>query len=542
MTTIPAPGRVEAVDAPSSSPPCSPSWLAPAASASSMSSDNVEFVKNFAGPPTRPAPACTDGFFYITTERDLTIYDVKEPENPARSATLTLPGPLGEPIFTEEDPDTNGKILLVLERRRLMVIDVQRQDGAEGPRHADGDGATSTRSPASWTAPGPTAPRARSSTCATRPSPKLAGNWNEPAPRSSSRHDVTEVSPGHRADLDRSRSCCSTRATTRRTRGPRDDADEAGASRTRTSGRTDGTDDFVLVGGEAIGPGCADDASATFQTCDARLAARPARSSRSTSSGSSTGVAARRPRARLDLLHALVRRAPRPTATAASWRSPGTSTAPASCRSAPTARSRRSATSSRSAARPRASTGSPTDVALRGRLLPRPRRLKFTGDIPQGPPRAGATTPPRAAAPAPRRPRRPSRARTSRLPPPAFSEVVRHALQAAGRLTARARGTRDRLVLVPRGEAGRGRPEARHGARRAAASGSGSARRPRRHAARPTCGLPLTASYPRAAWRRSRTPRPEYAALTERCGLVDRSERGKLALTGPDAKEFLPAR
>lgn len=33
--------------------------------------------------------------------------------------------------------------------------------------------------------------------------------------------------------------------------------------------------------------------------------------------------------------------------------------------------------------------------------------------------------------------------------------------------------------------------------------------------------------------------RAEYAALTEHCGLVDRSERGKLALSGPDAKTFL---
>jgi folate-binding protein YgfZ len=31
----------------------------------------------------------------------------------------------------------------------------------------------------------------------------------------------------------------------------------------------------------------------------------------------------------------------------------------------------------------------------------------------------------------------------------------------------------------------------------------------------------------------------EYRALTQGCGLLDRSERGKLALTGPDAKEFL---
>src|SRR6201995_2063531 len=31
----------------------------------------------------------------------------------------------------------------------------------------------------------------------------------------------------------------------------------------------------------------------------------------------------------------------------------------------------------------------------------------------------------------------------------------------------------------------------------------------------------------------------EYRTVTEACGLVDRSERGKLALTGPDAKSFL---
>jgi folate-binding protein YgfZ len=31
----------------------------------------------------------------------------------------------------------------------------------------------------------------------------------------------------------------------------------------------------------------------------------------------------------------------------------------------------------------------------------------------------------------------------------------------------------------------------------------------------------------------------QYRALTQGCGLVDRSERGKLALTGPDAKTFL---
>jgi folate-binding protein YgfZ len=34
-------------------------------------------------------------------------------------------------------------------------------------------------------------------------------------------------------------------------------------------------------------------------------------------------------------------------------------------------------------------------------------------------------------------------------------------------------------------------------------------------------------------------PESEYTAITQSCGLVDRSERGKLALTGTDAKNFL---
>jgi folate-binding protein YgfZ len=36
-----------------------------------------------------------------------------------------------------------------------------------------------------------------------------------------------------------------------------------------------------------------------------------------------------------------------------------------------------------------------------------------------------------------------------------------------------------------------------------------------------------------------RLPDSQYAAIAEACGLVDRSERGKLALTGADAKSFL---
>src|SRR5277367_4235738 len=35
------------------------------------------------------------------------------------------------------------------------------------------------------------------------------------------------------------------------------------------------------------------------------------------------------------------------------------------------------------------------------------------------------------------------------------------------------------------------------------------------------------------------SPHAEYRALSKACGLIDRSERGKLALSGPGAVEFL---
>ncbi|MGI8506224.1 MAG: YgfZ/GcvT domain-containing protein [Solirubrobacteraceae bacterium] len=46
-------------------------------------------------------------------------------------------------------------------------------------------------------------------------------------------------------------------------------------------------------------------------------------------------------------------------------------------------------------------------------------------------------------------------------------------------------------------------------------------------------------SYPLQAVSSLDTTGSEYAAITEGCALVDRSERGKLALVGPDAKSFL---
>ncbi len=91
-----------------------------------FSSDNVEHVAHI--------PLNTDGagarivgeYLYLTTSRDLKIYDVSDAEAPQLAGELVLPQ---MPYFAEEDVDTNGEILLIDgpngQLSRLYVIDVE---------------------------------------------------------------------------------------------------------------------------------------------------------------------------------------------------------------------------------------------------------------------------------------------------------------------------------------------------------------------------------------------------------------------------------
>src|SRR4051794_30923919 len=87
-----------------------------------VTSDNVEFVKNFARHSDTSGARVLDGYYYVTTERDLSIYDVKDPLNPVLTGNTLLADP-GEPTFTEEDPDTNGHVLVV-SNTDTLVYDV----------------------------------------------------------------------------------------------------------------------------------------------------------------------------------------------------------------------------------------------------------------------------------------------------------------------------------------------------------------------------------------------------------------------------------
>jgi LVIVD repeat-containing protein len=156
-----------------------------------FATDNVEWLLNI--------PLHTDGagaeilgnYMYITDSRELTIYDISDPELPIPTGYLLRPQ---EPYYAEEDVDTNGKILLISALGDMSVIDVTDKTAPVEIGTVGVDQHTITcvldctwaygsegtivdlRDPAN---------------------PKVAGNWKTSlGPGVGNAHDVTEVSPG----------------------------------------------------------------------------------------------------------------------------------------------------------------------------------------------------------------------------------------------------------------------------------------------------------------------------------------------------------
>ena len=234
-------------------------------SAGGYASDNVEFVKNFPQHTDTAGARRLGDYFYITTERDLTIYDITTPADPKEVGRLLLPEP-GTPVFTEEDPDTNGRILLISNGGVLMVIDVSDKKAPKILSQLDkADNHTITCVLDCTWAYGseglivdlrdPAKPRLS------------AKNWK--TEDIESEHDVTEVSPGiiltstQPMKLLDARTDPENPATLASTPFEKDRFVHANLW------PRNGTDDFFLVGGEAVGPGCSDSKSATFSTWDA---------------------------------------------------------------------------------------------------------------------------------------------------------------------------------------------------------------------------------------------------------------------------------
>ena len=155
-----------------------------------FASDNVEFVTHVPLNNDSAGGALVGKHFYITSSRGLLIYDVSEPEAPQMVSFLPLPQ---DPYFAEEDPDTNGKILIVGAFGDLNVIDVEDKSNPQIIATLPGADAhtTSCILDCRWVYNSDgTIVDLRKPT-----DPKIAGDWGEGMPATSG-HDVTEVAPG----------------------------------------------------------------------------------------------------------------------------------------------------------------------------------------------------------------------------------------------------------------------------------------------------------------------------------------------------------
>ncbi|MGH2755491.1 MAG: LVIVD repeat-containing protein [Actinomycetota bacterium] len=160
-----------------------------------ISSDQVEWVKHvpFTG-PSAAGGRLVGKYFYALDQNKLTIYDTTDPLDPQPVGFLPNPH---EPIFTREDLDTNGKILLLptydLAPGPLQIVDVEDKTSPQVIAEIE-NGSEHTFSCVldckyAWGSEGTIYDL-------TDPSnPKEVGSWGEGKPTSNA-HDVTEVAPG----------------------------------------------------------------------------------------------------------------------------------------------------------------------------------------------------------------------------------------------------------------------------------------------------------------------------------------------------------
>ena len=228
-----------------------------------FSTDNVELVGSLPEETDSAGGRILGKYFYMTTSRGLSIFDISEPTAPQKVGSLPLPQ---EPQITEEDPDTNGKILLVGALGTLNVIDVSDKtapaivgtlDGADNHTiscvldctYAYGsDGViVDLRDPAN---------------------PKLVGDWLKGMPASGS-HDVTEIAPGEIVASSQPILYLDARDDPTKPEVVAVGANEDQRFIHANLWPHKGDDDFLLVGGETVG-NCDDAGSGAFMVWDAR--------------------------------------------------------------------------------------------------------------------------------------------------------------------------------------------------------------------------------------------------------------------------------
>ncbi|MGH2691348.1 MAG: LVIVD repeat-containing protein [Actinomycetota bacterium] len=166
-----------------------------------FASDNVQWVSVNPRHTGSSGGRLHDGYFYVTDPRGVYIYNVADPANPVLTGSLTVAQIGTQTALAQEDPDTNGKILLVdaLDPGnagggyRLLVIDVTNK---AAPRVIGSLGTTDH----TWTCVADcTYAYGRTGgiiDLRTPSIPKLAANWKTTVSGSGYTNDFTEVAPG----------------------------------------------------------------------------------------------------------------------------------------------------------------------------------------------------------------------------------------------------------------------------------------------------------------------------------------------------------
>lgn len=231
-----------------------------------LTAKDAELVTNIAKHHDAAGGALVGGYFYITTERDLTIYDVSAPEAPREVGSLLLaPDALGQYYFTEENPETDGRVLLLSNGATTQVVDVRDKAAPKliGSVGSNDQHTISCVLDCTW------AYGSNGAVVDLRDpaNPREAGNWAT-GKGVGGFHDVTEVAPGYVLTSSSPMLLLDVRSN------PADPSVlariPAGDNRLNHGNLWPGAmqDRIALVGGESGGPGCAGDAGAAFQTYD----------------------------------------------------------------------------------------------------------------------------------------------------------------------------------------------------------------------------------------------------------------------------------
>lgn len=101
-----------------------------------FSSDNVEWQAGLPAHSGTSGGILHDGYYHVTDPRGVYVYDVAEPADPQLVGSLPAAQTGTHAVFAQEEPDTNGEILLVnaidaqepSTSARLLVVDVGDKD------------------------------------------------------------------------------------------------------------------------------------------------------------------------------------------------------------------------------------------------------------------------------------------------------------------------------------------------------------------------------------------------------------------------------